>query len=256
MPADWEKMSDFHPERVKHAVTWRIVSELMRRHHEREGIGVFELHPAGGQGDTLSLRKVGPRGQIGGQLNDFRGWRRLGSLEPKEPVEPLEPEGGYVQPFLESGDALDVVAAVERHCALPAFRGQLKPSSAPVLAYRVMAEVLTLQLTGRYAMNWRSAAIDSSGMAGSSIDKRFTALPHFAKAVEGDDGLGKAYDFWMLVPIGPRSQSKEARIRMVVHLSGQAWTGPKLDTAVSLTALRKLHKTLPAMALALLEDRA
>jgi hypothetical protein len=111
-----------------------------------------------------------------------------------------------------------------------------------------MAEVLTLQLTGRHGLHWRSAACDSSGMAGFSIDERFTSFAHFAQRVEGPQAFRDAHDHWMLVPIKPRYALEPHDIQMVIHTSVLIWTGPKLQTQQQVVALRKRLKTLPAMA--------
>ena len=74
--------SDALADRVKHAVTWALVAELMRRHKPKIKLTVLELHPGGGQGDTLALFRREP-GQKwpGGEVDDFRAFRRLGHDE-------------------------------------------------------------------------------------------------------------------------------------------------------------------------------
>ena len=66
-------LSDHLSWRVKHLVTWRIIAEIMRRHLPRLDLRVYEMHPAGGQGDTLGLYLQKPGVPWPGtKLTDFR----------------------------------------------------------------------------------------------------------------------------------------------------------------------------------------
>ena len=71
---------------------------MMRRHKTREHLYVMELHPGGGQGDTLALYRRRPGSGQEQKLDDFRGWRRLG--------EASDPAGPTVRCFRLMADVL------------------------------------------------------------------------------------------------------------------------------------------------------
>ncbi|MBM4356143.1 MAG: hypothetical protein FJ109_20520 [Deltaproteobacteria bacterium] len=169
-------LSDDVADRFKHWVTWRIVAELMRRHKATKDIRVYELHPAGGQGDTLAIQEQASGGSTPMRNNDFRGWRRMGD-SPLEPFGALEADGGYVWPWLKAEDPKSVVDDIERLLGLPALGGRLPMSSPTVKTFMVMADILGLACLGRSSFHWRAAYYDSSG-EWSGFRTAFCNLPH------------------------------------------------------------------------------
>ena len=88
---------DDPPAGLKHAATWRLVADILRRHCPNKDLRVYELHPAGGMGDTVSLREMHADQRMGQQLNDFRGWRRMGIPGTGRHPYALGPDGYYVE---------------------------------------------------------------------------------------------------------------------------------------------------------------
>ena len=227
--------SDEVSTRVKHYVTWRLVAELMRRHKASRDLYVMELHPAGGQGDTLGLYE-GPPWEAQSWFNDFRGFRRLGG-ELKW-TRGLEEHGGYVWPWLQSEDPKEVVDAVESALGWPQGSGPLPAATPTVRAFRLMADVLGHALHSRQSLQWRSAWMDSSGMGGSWVREEFLAVrPKLGGGPTADaewpgDGA-ELTRWWMLVSDAFSAMTVHA----VVDLGGRVWSGPNLGFSAGIPQL-------------------
>ena len=234
-------MSDYSPplsdavsERIKHMVTWQIVAELMRRHKVDRDLRVYEMHPGGGQGDTLGLYDSGPDGK--GRLNDFRGFRRMG--EERLVTTPLEEDsGGYVWPWLTAEDPKDVVDAVERACRLEPRRGYLPPSTPTVRVFRLMAQVLAIACANRRNLQWRSALFDSSGMMGGGLRPTFKELTHISSLLPADGGLMRFNRFWLLVPGPAPDWWQTGPILAVADLAGDIYVGDGCETRLDVVNL-------------------
>jgi len=229
-------MSDAVSERIKHMVTWGLVAELMRRHKVRRDLRVFEMHPGGGQGDTLGLCDCSqPKNWK--ELNDFRGFRRMG--EDHLASEPLENGGGYVWPWLQAEDSKKIVDAVERTCGLPHHSGRLPPSNPTVRTFRLMAQVLSLACANRRNLQWRSAVYDSSGMMGGGLRPTFEALDHICSLLPRDTNLMRYNRFWLLVP-GPKPDwGQPGPVLAVADLAGTVFVGDGCQKQLDVTELFK-----------------
>lgn len=231
-------LSDDVAERIKHYVTWRLVAELMRRHKVSLDLHVMELHPAGGQGDTLWLYRGKPGSGQEESVGDFRGWRRLGGELATE--RGLEQHGGYVWPWLQAGDPKTVVDAAEAALGLSPRSGPLPPATPTVRTFRLMADVLGHALHSRQTLEWRSCWCDSSGYSGSSVRPEFLAVREQIgsgpTAVSEWPGSGhELLRYWMLVR---RDMSKSAmEVFAVVDLAGRVWAGRSWQLRESVTTL-------------------
>ncbi len=211
--------------RLRHFVTWRVVAELMRRHKLHEHLYVMELHPGGGQGDTLALYAGRPHDGHARKLDDFRGWRRLG--EAPRP-QGLEEHGGYVWPWLLADDPRAVVDAVEAAVGLPVASSPLPRATPTVRCFCLMADVLGLALNSRQSLQWRSAWHDSSGMEGCYVRGSFLELRHrlgtsLTEKSEWPDDGAELVRWWMLMAGGGGGP-----VHAVVDLRGRVWAGPGL----------------------------
>ena len=230
MPNSAVAISDSMSDRIKHYVTWRVVAELMRRHKQREDLYVMELHPAGGQGDTLALFRGVPGTAGATSLTDLRGWRRLGDLVSR--VRLLEESGGYVGPWLRAEDPKEVVDAVGEAIGLRQPTGQLPPTSPTVRTFRLMADVLGHALNSRRSLQWRSAWFDSSGLGGSFVREEFLAVrnqigtgPTADSRWPGD--VAHLLRFWILVDW--RGHPGTPAAHAVVDLRGRVWSAPRFE---------------------------
>lgn len=240
-------LSDAVSERIKHMVTWQIVAELMRRHKVDRDLRVYEMHPGGGQGDTLGLYDSFPDGK--GSLNDFRGFRRMGEDHFGGP--PLEEMGGYVWPWLTAEDPKDVVDAVERACQLEPKRGYLPPSTPTVRVFRIMAQVLAIACANRRNLQWRSALLDSSGMMGGGLRPTFKELSHISSLLPADGDLMRFNRFWMLVP-GPNPDWwQTGPILAVADLAGDLYVGKRCETRLDAVTLCREQGGVPGAAASL-----
>jgi len=215
-------LSDHASERIKHMVTWSLVAELMRRHKPRRDLRVFEMHPGGGQGDTLGLYDCSePKNWK--ELNDFRGFRRMG--EDHHTSTPLEEQGGYVWPWLQAEDTKEIVDAVERACGLPHYSGRLPPSNPTIKTFRLMAQLLFVACSCRRNFQWRSAVFDSSGMMGGGLRPTFESLDHICSLLPRGTHLMRYNRFWLLVP-GPRPDwGQPGPVLAVADLAGSFFVG-------------------------------
>jgi hypothetical protein len=244
---DGVMLSDTVSERIKHWVTWRVVAELMRRHKASRDLRVYELHPAGGMGDTLAIREDGG-GSSAMRDNDFRGWRRLGE-SPQEPFGSLESQGGYVWPWLRADDPRQVVDDVERLLGLPTLPGRLPASSPTVKTFGLMADILGLGCQRRAPLQWRAAFYDTSDGGGCELRKSFQAFPHLVKRLPPGELYLSGQQFWMLLQTAGHFCDELAVPLMVVDLRGTAWIGPSMDVEVDIVeCVRKQGSSLSAAA--------
>ena len=230
-------VSDSVSERIKHMVTWQIVAELMRRHKADRDLRVFEMHPGGGQGDTLGLYDCSTSGWE--QLNDFRGFRRMGEDHHGGP--PLEEMGGYVWPWLAAEDPKDVVDAVERACRLKPRNGYLPPSTPTVRVFRLMAQVLAIACANRRNLQWRSALFDSSGMSGGGLRPTFKELSHISSLLPEDGNLMCFSRFWLLVPGPIPDWWQTGPVLGVADLAGYVFVGKQCETRLDAVTLCRDH---------------
>ena len=245
-------LSDAVSERIKHMVTWQIVAEVMRRHKASKDLRVFEMHPGGGQGDTLCLYDCSnPEWD---KLNDFRGFRRMGEEHLAGP--PLENLGGYVWPWLTAEDPKEVVDAVERACRLKPRPGYLPPSNPTVRVFRLMAQVLAIACANRRNLQWRSALCDSSGMMGGGVRPTLKELPHISSLLSEDGDLMRFNRFWLLVPGPDPDWWQTGPILAVADLAGAVYVGDGCESRLDVVTLCQEYGDVSLAAAALLAPLA
>jgi hypothetical protein len=252
------------PHNLAHALTWRIVAKVVARHIETRTLAVFELHPGGGQGDTLSLHEMDERSPFGVELNDFRAYRRLGRDMPKGQPDPLGNGGFYVRRARFTRDFEGLIDDVCARCGLPAGSPPEDPLSHPqVLTYAVMAQLLDHHSRGPTQLEWRSAVHDSSGYEGTHTRRAFdaeqggftTILKALPKATEGT--MNPLYGLWMLVHREEWSPPSEDVLLVVRPETGTAWitSKGKHPKALDLTKALKKEGHLDGLAHALWAKR-
>lgn len=225
-PDYWENP----PDHYRHAVTWRLVAEVMALHVPDRDLRVYELHPAGGMGDTLSMRQMDGRSTYGEELNDFRAWRRMG--EPGEGRCPdALPDGGFYMHGAIREETFEATLRGLLHAlGLNEGRTPRSPYAHPrVLTHFFMAALLTPHTHDERAWQWRSGMADSSGYCGTGARNAFNPeQPHFQhvrthlpREVRG--GPDPLYDIWFLTHQHQYNPNRDA-IRLIVDAAtATAW---------------------------------
>jgi hypothetical protein len=199
--------------RAVNAHSWWLASALVRRHPE---LGVYEMHPGGGQYDVLL---VAPTSQIvGGGVRHGPEilLNRVGTIQVH-----LGPKTVFEASWKDSVFAptpLATVIALEHAVGLPmpeegewstdpqqfdAVRAPEQPSAdisaARPLAYSTLAAVLAMQVNHRQVWDVRSLFDDSSGWS-SENEQRIPDFPTAQEEMEGTDRTGYAGEllshFW------------------------------------------------------------
>lgn len=224
------------------AASWRLASELMRRHPN--GVRLFRGHPGGGQYDVLWMIGIPEPGvdvrlnrtgtiQVHGRADGGRElawqpteWSDYLSADPKGFIERLERAAGWPAP------------------------SQVPPSTPITLTYRVLAALAGFGSKTVHPIWIEQGYIDSSGYGGgpNGTLREFTIPDHLTSA-RPDDFFGEpGYRFW--IPV--RDNKPLAAIEQT---SATAWF---LDGAAPLdlmAAYRSLAKE-PALVAAAVLRRA
>ena len=189
-------------EKLQQVVTWRIVTELLRRYDDNGRLLVWQLHPGGGQYDCLSifLCKGGQtteqdaisNGHIcdfnmaGGRFHLFNSVATACANEKKQMNESYD----YMRAYLAAGDSKEVVDTIALKIGFP-LNAKSSTTTPRILAFRLLAELLERFAFKREQLEICNAWHDSSGYEGSFVRQELLALPHLA------DRLGKLRGGWL-----------------------------------------------------------
>lgn len=187
-------MGEWVDRSVLEAASWRLASELVRRHPATTR--VLRTHPGGGQYDCLTI--TSPTGQGGSiQLN------RNGTIQVHErfdsgPVDGWEPTEW--DEYLRA-DPRDFLERLERAGGLP--RPAHVPSSVPMtLTCRVLAALAATAVKSVRRVEIQSGYVDSSGYGGgpNAILDSFAAVPDDLRRSHNGDLFGEpGYRFWIVM---------------------------------------------------------
>jgi hypothetical protein len=210
------------PYRFKELGSWRIASELIRRHPE--DLLVIETHPCTGQYDCLSIYRRNSHDsrlhlEIFLQMNRAR----------KSHVDAHVPTStGRGRP-----NWLDVMTTTDlrKHIIVPIeeSRGMEGPSETPVttsrsIGVRLIAEMLQIQVHHSEPLTAHNGMEDSSGMGGTGVRESLfhaTGILDQLEKHEDDDVLEQpAYRFWFVKP----SNSRKGPIAAIDVRNGLVWT--------------------------------
>jgi len=206
-------MADWIDRSVLEAASWRLASELVRRHPRTTR--VVHTHPGGGQYDCLTITSpTGDQGTV--QLN------RNGTIQVHDRFDGRS--GDQWEPtdwddYLRA-DPRAFLDRLERAAGLPT-PPHIPPSDPMTLTYRVLAALAATAVKTVHPIEIQSGQIDSTGYdAGpnEALDS-FPAIPEQLRQPRADDLFGRAgYRFWIVlrdrVPILTLEQNE-----------GMAWTG-------------------------------
>jgi hypothetical protein len=204
-------MADWIDRTVLEAASWRLASELVRRHPLTTR--VLHTHPGGGQYDCLTITSpTGGGGTV--ELN------RNGTIQVHDRFDGRSDDqwehtdwDNYLR-----ADPRAFLDRLERASGLPTPT-HVPPSDPMTLTYRVLAALAATALKSVHPIEIESGQIDSSGGGGpnDALDS-FPAIPEELRRVQDDDLFHQAgYRFWIAlrdrVPILAFEQDE-----------GMAWT--------------------------------
>ena len=233
-------MDEWIDRSVLEAASWRLASELVRRHPNTTRL--LRTHPGGGQYDCLTMTSTTTRGGTI-QLN------RHGTIQVHErfderPVEGWEPTEW--DEYLRA-DPREFLDRLERASGLT--RPAHVPSSVPMtLTYRVLAALAATAVKSVHRIEIKSGYIDTSGYGGGPNDAldSFPSLPGDLRRARDGDLFGEpGYRFWIVMRDGVPILAFEQDM-------GMAWT-PHHEEGLDLMAkYRRSRRNLLVVTLELL----
>jgi hypothetical protein len=171
------------------AQSWWIASELVRRHPQ---LLALETHPGGGQYDCLSIVDSASRQDL--PLIDINRVGRI-HVPRAEAFEPITWASA-----LGENHAHAVVRVVEAGAQLQPPT-QAPPTTAKVLAYRVIARVLTTLVDDRHDWDVRSGYLQTFQLGSGTWPElsEFPGVAPFLDERRPDDVEGQpAFRFWFV----------------------------------------------------------
>jgi len=223
-------MSDFWIDQsVLEAASWRLASELVRRHPATTR--VVHTRPGGGQYDCLTI--TGPEGTSGTvQLN------RAGTIEVHERFDGLsadrwDPTGW--DEYLRA-DPREFLDRLERAAGLPT-PSRVPPTEPMTLTYRVLAALAATAVKSVHPIEIQPGQFYTSDYGGGPNDAldSFPAIPETLRREQAADLFGfPGYRFWILL-------RDQVPILAFEQHEGMAWT-PHLDDGIDLMGLYDLER--------------
>lgn len=183
---------------LKSAISWAILTEIVRRHGGTQPLRVLEMHPGNGQYDCLALVR----------LRDFRegiyapgNATLLGTFNRQSGTfQSLGASHDDTYPFLDRWlIARDPTETIDIICGLLGFAPVIKlpTTSRRILGIRLISAIVGARALQRDYLDVNMAYDDSSGISGSDFDtiRGFTAL--FSEEHE-TNRESQAAECWML----------------------------------------------------------
>lgn len=191
---DDHKITSLRPV-VKFALAWRVVSELMRRHHAEHDLRVSQFFPGLSPWGILRVSTGKPfNGSAPNRRVDFSvGGGGIGQTEASDC-----PAIRYTR-ILEGEDSARIVDDIEKHMGWG--HRENTPTTAPILTARVIARFLERYMVAPTPYRLSPGGIDnaSSGWDGSSTSW-LTELPEGQKgsSLRGAELMNFQTRFWLL----------------------------------------------------------
>ena len=205
-------MSMWEDRSVLEAASWRLASELVRRHPDT--VRLIRAHPGGGQSDVLwILPTAGEEGEI--RLNREGTIQVLKRFDgrPADAWEPAEWDDYLRADPREFLHRLEVAAGLPVPQSVPA-------ATNTTLTYRILAAIASTAVKSVHPIDIQSGMIDTSGYGGGpneALDE-FSAIPDELRRPRPDDLLGHpGYRFWVVVRDG-------VPVLALEQSEGLAWT--------------------------------
>lgn len=218
-------MVDWIDRTVLEAASWRLASELVRRHPTT--LRLIRAHPGGGLSDCLWILPAD------GETGDVR-LNRNGTIQVLErfdgrPADSWEPTEW--EEYL-AADPREFLHRLETAAGLP-IPQHVPPATATTLTYRLLAAIAATAIKSVHPIEIQLGVFDTSGGGGG----RNEALMHFPIPAEllwarPDDLFGESgYRFWVVLRDG-------APVLALEQHKALAWTAHH-DDAISLMDLYK-----------------
>lgn len=179
---------------VLEAVSWRLASELARRHPD--AVRLIRAHPGGGMSDSLwLLPTTGNKGDV--RLN------RNGTIQVLERFDGLPPRGWEPVAWETyiGADPREFLDRLEVAAGLPTPT-HVSPSTPTTLVYRVLATIAATAVKSVHPIEIQAGFIDTSGYGGGLNDAldSFSAIPGDLRRPRENDLFGEpGYRFWIVV---------------------------------------------------------
>jgi hypothetical protein len=207
------------------AVTWRIVAELMRRHHQAFQLRVVELHPKAENQDCIGIFQQ--RGDFPGTPLCYLNQAGDIHIQIKTSAKVQARIEHYVDAYLASEDPREIVEKIESALELPDFRDKLLPSTTPpVLVFRLIAGLLERFALSRERLEVRCGGFDNPEESGAFIRGELTIFPDISerigkKTIEGETRAEAASSYWLLYQ--KPSRSKAPKLFGVFDIKGRLY---------------------------------
>jgi hypothetical protein len=212
---------------VKAAVSWRIVSELFRRHHARFSLRVYENHPCSGQYDCLSIcsghsSDMKHLCDLNQSSSHLHVWEHVGPARASISELRWPDENDYVQAYLRSDDSKETIDQVESLVGLScASNTPLPATTPPVLTVRLISALLERHAFSRFGLDARNGYLYTDGMWQEGIRKDLLEFSAVANQIPADPKLAErvARRFWLIYrfdSINDRSSKAVLDIRRAV----------------------------------------
>lgn len=214
---------------VLEAASWRLASELVRRHPRTTR--VLHTRPGGGQYDCLTITT--PQA-IGGtiQLN------RIGTIQVHERFDG-QPVGGWEPTDWDEylrADPRAFLDRLERAAGLPR-PAHVPPSDPMTLTYRVLAALTATATKSVHPIEIQPGYFDTAGYGGGANEAldSFSAIPEDLRRRQDGDLFGEpGYRFWVV-------SRDRAPILAFEQDEGMAWT-PHREGGFDLMGLYDLNR--------------
>jgi hypothetical protein len=197
---------------VLQAVSWRLASELFRRHPNTTRL--IRGHPGGGQSDCLWLLPlVGEHGDV--RLN------RHGTIQVLERFDgrPADEWAPTTWDDYLRADPRHFLDRLERAAGLPT-PSQVPPATAATLTCGMLAAIAATAVKTVAPIDIQLGSIDTSGYGGGpnpALDA-FSGIPEELRRPRPDDFFGEpGYRFWIVL-------RNDVPILAFEHQAGLVWT--------------------------------
>lgn len=199
---------------VVFALTWRVVTELMRRHDRKQAFKLLHVHPGLSPTGMLYVRKgIDIEAGGSGSIELHLGGGAFGRAVVKTPFKHLSSTDGardvavnYVHEMLTSEDPKAVVDQIERAAGLESGSG-IGPTSARVLTYQVLTGILERRAFDRVQYRASSGWYDTSAL-GCMVAEWARDVPWLVETArlpmeQWVEIAGKATELWAVHPMLP-----------------------------------------------------
>lgn len=231
----WEDRS------VLEAASWRLASELVRRHPER--VRLIRAHPGRGQSDCLWIMPSD------GTCGDIR-LNRHGTIQVLERFDG-RPSANWPPTEWDAylrADPREFLHRLEHAAGLPQ-PPHVPPATPTTLTYRILAAIAATAVKAVHPIEIQPGYIDTSGYGGGHNEalRSFPAIPADLLRSLDDDFYGQpGYRFWVVLRDDVHILSFEQR-------DGVAWTPHHTKAFPLMKAYQKKRRNVAATAAALLE---